>query len=384
MNDPELGVLESQVAISTYVSSGCSTSVVVGISRQIAEEIGCMNPGSLVAFEPTSNLQFTSNAVLPYISANARTALTKAAQGRIVQVNSGFRSVVQQYLLYRWHQQGRCGIGAAAAPGRSNHQSGRALDISNYASLLSAMKNQGWTRPLPGSDPVHFEYMASPDIRGRDVKAFQRLWNRNNPGDTIGEDGSYGPATEARLRKAPATGFEIGATCAPRRAGAEILMVEGPDRVAPGTRTTYSVTVANHSTRDWPATAKLVATDGQASPMFDAVAWESPSVVGELGSAIGAGAEGIIDISVAAPLVEADTPLFQQFHLIEGSDNYGTITLAFTVAPFGDEDVSAEAADQHDDGAEVSGGCATGGRAGGWAALLMPALMLLRRRRRAA
>ena len=33
-------------------------------------------------------------------------------------------------------------------------------------------------------------------LRGADVLAFQRLWNRNHPGDAIDEDGLYGPAVD--------------------------------------------------------------------------------------------------------------------------------------------------------------------------------------------
>ena len=40
--------------------------------------------------------------------------------------------MVQQYLLYRWFQLGRCGITAAAVPGNSNHESGRAIDVGNH------------------------------------------------------------------------------------------------------------------------------------------------------------------------------------------------------------------------------------------------------------
>jgi hypothetical protein len=44
-----------------------------------------------------------------------------------------------------------------------------------------------------------------------DVHAFQRLWNRNHPSDTIAEDGAYGPMTAARIARSPSGGFAIGA-----------------------------------------------------------------------------------------------------------------------------------------------------------------------------
>jgi hypothetical protein len=75
---------------------------------------------------------------------------------------------------------------------------------------------------------VHFDHLASPDIRGADVLAFQRLWNRNAPDDPITEDGSYGPMTEARVMRAPAEGFGIGALCATRYRYAHELSSEAP------------------------------------------------------------------------------------------------------------------------------------------------------------
>jgi hypothetical protein len=141
-----------------------------------------------------------------------------------VQVTSAFRTVVQQYLLYRWYQLGRCGITAAATPGNSNHESGRALDVSNYNDWITVFGTHGWAHDVPG-DPVHFDHTASPDLRGADVLAFQRLWNKNAPDDPIAEDGDYGPATAERIARAPAEGFGIGASCAARLAPAIVTEV---------------------------------------------------------------------------------------------------------------------------------------------------------------
>jgi hypothetical protein len=206
--------------VSSFVSSGCSTSVVLSLSRQIAEEVDCLRPGQLVPFEESPTIDIVGSAVLPYLGSPARTALYAAAAaggGRIVRVNSAFRTVVQQYLLRRWFELDRCGITAAAQPGGSNHESGRALDIGNYNDWISLLGARGWSHSVP-NDPVHFDHTGSPDIRGTDVLAFQRLWNRNAPDDQIAEDGSYGPITAARVQRAPAEGFGIGAICPTARA----------------------------------------------------------------------------------------------------------------------------------------------------------------------
>lgn len=204
--------------VSSFETSTCSTAVVIELSKQIAEETDCLMPGQLVKFEVVAGLQIAGAAVLPYLGADARADLYAAAAMATspMQITSAFRTVVQQYLLQRWFELGRCNITAAADPGRSNHESGRALDVSNYSAWVTIMGNHGWAHDVPG-DPVHFDHLASADLRGVDVRAFQRLWNRNAPDDPIAEDGEFGPATEARVKIAPAEGFGIGATCAARR-----------------------------------------------------------------------------------------------------------------------------------------------------------------------
>lgn len=202
--------------VSSFEATSCSTSDVLALSVQIAQEVDCLQPGQLVRFDEGAGIVFAGGAVLPYVSEAARAdllAAVAAAGGTQLQITSVFRTVVQQYLLRRWFELGRCGITAAAEPGSSNHESGRALDVSNYGAWITTLEAHRWAHDVPG-DPVHFDHTASPDIRGADVLAFQRLWNKNAPDDPIAEDGAYGPATEARVKRAPAEGFGIGASCA--------------------------------------------------------------------------------------------------------------------------------------------------------------------------
>src|SRR6185437_6175944 len=95
-----------------------------------------------------------------------------------------------------------------------------------------------------------------------DIKAFQVLWNANNPNDTIAADGAYGPATEARLQKSPAAGFAIGPSCA---AGSELQL-----------------------------------GSGSASPLYDP-SWTSKTVVTSIASAVAVGAKTTIDLDVTTP-----------------------------------------------------------------------------------
>ncbi|NVB83253.1 MAG: hypothetical protein HOV81_33080 [Kofleriaceae bacterium] len=380
-DDVEVSETAQYATVSSYTSSGCSTAVVIGLSKQIADEISCQSPTLLKRFEPTTRLQITSSAVLPYLHSTAKTDLEAVASTRTVQINSAFRTLPQQYLLYRWYQQGRCGITAAATPGRSNHQSGRAIDVSNYSTLISAMSAKGWAHDVPG-DAVHFDHLSSPDIRGKDVLAFQRLWNRNHPADKIAEDGAYGPQTEARLKQAPATGFAIGPTCmTPNMMFAvDVLSVDGPDRAQPQSRAHYRVTLQNNGQADWPGTAVLRVASG--TTQLHDPSWISPTEISDLGAPIAAGTMGEIAFDITTPAVTEETPIFEQLELSDGGSTIGTVNIALTVVPGMEEPTSGEADDQYD-AQEVAGGCsATGGGSSSTGVVLGLALVALARRRR--
>jgi hypothetical protein len=374
-SEPEYGELTSAVSVSSYITTSCTTAVVIGLSSQIADEVGCMSPTSLVRFDAGSGITITSNAVLPYLAANAKTDLMAVGN---VQINSAFRTVAQQYLLLQWFNLGRCGITAAAAVGRSNHESGRAVDLANYSTRITAMANHGWAHDVAG-DPVHFDHLISTDIRGKDTLAFQRLWNRNHPTDKIAEDGAYGPQTEARLKQSPATGFAIGPSCGAVTPAARVVAIDGPDRIAPGARAHYRITVTNTTDADWPDTTRMVVAGGAASELYDAASWTSSDEVGAIGAAIPAGSQGLVELDVVAPNVATETAVATELALIDGTMQVGTVSLAVTVTPNGDENLSGDSDDQTD-GGSVSGGCTAGGGAGGLAFALM--LPVLRRRRR--
>jgi len=378
VDEPELGVAASELTVADFTTSTCTTAAVIGLSSQIADEVGCMSPSSLTRFAAGSGITITSSAVLPYLAANARTDLMAVGN---VQVNSAFRTVAQQYLLLQWFNRGRCGITAAAAVGRSNHESGRAVDLANWSARVSAMAGRGWAHDVPG-DPVHFDHLASADIRGKDTLAFQRLWNRNHAADRIAEDGAYGPQTEARLKQSPATGFPVGASCMPAAHVAGAVAIDGPDRVAPGARAHYRITLANPTDAEWPATATLAVAGGGASELYDAQTWVSNSEIGPIGAALAPGAQGTVELDVAAPRVATQTAFATQLVVMDGATQLGSVDLAVTVTPDGDEGTSGDAGDQNDDGGVTGGGCsAAGGGAAGWLALA-PALLVLRRRRR--
>lgn len=140
----------------------------------------------------TSNIQCQTpcNAKL---QTGAATSLAQAAanQSRPLLLSSAWRSSAQQYLLYQWYLQGKCGIPVAAKPGMSNHEGGRAIDTPDYSFWLSTLQAFGFSHDVVGDD-VHFDYLAAPDLASQNLKAFQSLWNRQNPGKTpLNVDGMF-------------------------------------------------------------------------------------------------------------------------------------------------------------------------------------------------
>jgi len=206
------------------------------------------------------------------------------------------------------------------------------------------------------------------------VLAFQKLWNRNNPGDKIGEDGAYGPQTEARLKKSPATGFATGASCttSSHASNAVVASVDGPDRVAPGQSAHFTLTVRNTGDAMWPSGTRLVAPD---ATLHDA-SWDSSTEITSMGGEVPAGTLATFEIDVVAPNATAETAVFQQLMLQDDTHTYATFDIAMTVSGVDTGD-SADAADPE---AEITGGCSAGG--GGGAGLILALGLVLRGRGR--
>ena len=374
---PELAETSSASSVGSYAYSGCSTAVVIGLSRQIAEEANCEHPGNFVHFSSGNGISITSNAVLPYLAQGARDDLESVAHAHPVQINSALRTVAQQYLLYRWYEEGRCGITAAATPGTSNHEGGRAVDLQNWASRVSDMAAHGWHHDVPG-DPVHFDHTATPDRRGEDVHAFQVLWNRNHPGDRIAEDGDYGPITQSKLVASPATGFARGPSCG-AQAIVNVVSIDGADVLPPLTQQHFTVTLANTTAADWPAGAVLELAGGAAPSAFYDPSWVSQTVVTTLADAIPTGATGTLDFDITTPMVTDETAIVQSLQLVDSSGQVdATFDLAVTVQPGMTGPTSSDGNDEPD---PADGGCNAGGGGLG-AGLALLALLRYRRRTR--
>ncbi len=193
--------------VRSRADGACSTAFVKGLSLQIIDEMNLLIPNILVNFD---DLDVSGNpaSVNFFVQPKAKDALRRAIRRRGVtlRLNSAYRTVVQQHILFSW--QGSC-VRIAAKPGLSNHEDGFAIDTPDFAAWRPALEAENWDHFGTG-DPVHFTYIGGgvrDDIGNIGVRAFQILWNKQNPRDLIDTDGDYGPQTAARLNRCPADGF---------------------------------------------------------------------------------------------------------------------------------------------------------------------------------
>jgi hypothetical protein len=200
------GVSQLRSELSLASAGGCSTAIAADLSEQLIEELNCVQPNLMTNFSGSHVTLYSS--VLPWLAPDAARDLKDAttARGSALPISSAYRTLAQQYLLYKWWRAGQCGIQVAAVPGNSNHQSGRAIDTPSYSTWRAALSAQGW-RWLGSGDVVHFDHLASANTASKSILAFQRLWNKNNRTGRLSEDGAWGPATESAMARTPTTGF---------------------------------------------------------------------------------------------------------------------------------------------------------------------------------
>lgn len=181
-----------------------------GLDNQILTMIVKNNPNFLVPIKDL-NVQALSSTFL-YLQPAAKDSLNKAIQerGELLKINSAYRSIAQQQILYNHSKYNRCGIGIVARPGRSNHQSGLSIDIQDYNGWKSSLEKYGW-KWFGAINPVHFDYIGSErkDISSLPARGFQQLWNLANPEDRIEVNGEWNAETEQRFNNSPVSGFDI-------------------------------------------------------------------------------------------------------------------------------------------------------------------------------
>ena len=204
-------------------------SLIDGIGTQLVEELQCLDDTWLIFYEPCREVGCVwADGPQPHaMRPEVYDALVEAATSidDFISITAAYRDVGMQYYS-RWYNENCDASFDAAIPGQSNHQGGRAVDVRFWDFWWDTLLDHGFEHPIVTDNP-HFELRGtaafraeSEELKVLSVLAFQRLWNRNNPGDPIAEDGVYGDETKRRLGRSPVEGFPIGA-CPPGSGGAD-------------------------------------------------------------------------------------------------------------------------------------------------------------------
>ncbi len=314
----------AQTVATVAARRECSTAGVVGVSRQLVDTQICMFPGVFLNATPHAGVTLSESRIFSLAQASARTALWNAAAVTPIRINSMFRTLADQYVLYH---SGACGL--AATPGNSNHETGIAVDLANWSAALRAMTNAGCRHPYPGTDDVHFDCPGS-DRRADSVRAFQRLWNVNNTSDRIDEDGAYGPMTAARVARSPAAGFaREGCTAPPTTPAyaATLVTVSCPREARSGERPVAYVEYRNTGTTTWSAPGTRLGTTSprdHRGTFFDMENWVGATRPSAVDRDTAMGAVGRFSFVLSIPEVDADQTISETYGLVqEGTTWFG-------------------------------------------------------------
>jgi hypothetical protein len=174
-----LGRVGVEVVTASRASAAADAAALAGAAegREAAERLATANGGVLVAYASEgrevqvavrvgeAEAVARATAVEPPaavglggLTSEMRAALAaaEAALGRAVPVTSGWRSPASQQAL--WDRRAT-NPHPVARPGTSAHERGEAIDVDLQVAdeLARVGESVGLCRPLPATDPVHFE-----------------------------------------------------------------------------------------------------------------------------------------------------------------------------------------------------------------------------------
>lgn len=174
-----------------------NTRGIAGLSNQLCNK--AVGLGFLVHVAHPNLITDSNSLVHLYLQPRSAAALLRVAARCKVQISTAYRTLAQQYVL-------KHNLTTLVAPiGRSDHGSGRSVDVVNYSDIIGILRDEGWQETY-ASDLVHFDYPGT-DQRSNTILTFQHLWNDHNFNDRLDLDGVCGPHTLECLANSPISGW---------------------------------------------------------------------------------------------------------------------------------------------------------------------------------
>ena len=204
-------VLSSENA---HVCGALAMKITAGLHAQVAAQMAANSVvfSSLASMPQIFSLTGDPMLLKPQMQDVAMRSLAAAVAStgpnRAITITSAFRTSTQQYLWYMQGQSKRCSLKLTVpAPGSSSFEAGLAFENAEVEYWRIILANYGFSSN--GGTEFSFVYPdgIQPDVAQQNLKAFQQLWNKNNPDAQIYADGKFRQQTADALNKAPCKGW---------------------------------------------------------------------------------------------------------------------------------------------------------------------------------
>jgi len=205
------------VGQSAWRGCDASSTLIEGLSDQIARAVNCIEPGALTPLRVCRGggcLNIQAPPIPEWLGTEAHESLLDMSRDfdEPITVRWVFRDIAIQHFFATAGDN--IGCPRASSAGRSDLNSGQSAWLPNYAEFDDALEQEGWTNL--GSDLDSIWQFDAEDLTNTNVLAFQRLWNLNRPDDPIDTDGLIGPQTRGAIDRAPVAGFALDLCDRPR------------------------------------------------------------------------------------------------------------------------------------------------------------------------
>lgn len=192
---------------SVVIDHSCDFSSLKTISQQLIEEMINSTTGAVSELNSTNypNLVISKNQriFLETNTLNAFIGVLSNNPQKSFNFGSALVSLSEQYLIDKW--EGICQniFGVPHINDSNNLMSGNMLELHYLDSnIVKIMQENGFVR-----NRQFFSYSQGVNLQNENVRAFQKTWNCNFPGDLMEENGIFDEEVEKRLIISPTKGF---------------------------------------------------------------------------------------------------------------------------------------------------------------------------------